>query len=291
MTSKIQIFTTVSAWPEALQAQRKLLDQFCNDGFDFIAVIDTSSTPNPWNLWDSRLRSRAEDIANQFCDEVILMPEGIHENRRILFPKTRVLKARNSNERASDVLQFLFNEKILNSYNYAFIIDSDMFPIAPFSVFESLIECPIRGVFQQRSGRFRRQAKYYWNGIMMLDPTKLDFIEQYSFDCGKVNGLKVDTGGQSHWWIKRIKDSGKQETLGEINHLASLDWTLQDLAVLLPATIKSFIQTDDRNMGDKLYTEIYDEKFLHFRAGSNWREESVEVVKRRNEKFIEACML
>jgi hypothetical protein len=291
MKDKVQIITTVSAWPEALKAQRKLLNQFSKDIFHFIALIDTSATPNPWNLWDSTLRSRAQRIAAEFCDEVILMPEEFHRNRNQLFPYTKVLKARKSNERASDVLQYAFREKILNSSRKTFIIDSDMFPIAPFSVSESLRDFSVRGVFQHRSGRFGKYAEYYWNGIMMLDPTKLDFIEEYSFDCGKVNGLKVDTGGQSHWWIKRIKDSGKQDTLGEINHLASLDWTLQELAVLLPASIKGFVETDDRNMGNKLYTEIYDEKFLHFRAGSNWREEPVEVVKRRNEKFIEACML
>jgi hypothetical protein len=290
MTSKINIFTTVSAWPEALHAQRKLLDQFSKDSFDFIAVIDTSSTPNPWNLWDSNLRSRAEDIASQFCDDVILMPEGIHENRKSLFPKTKVLKARNSNERASDVLQFILNEKILSSFDPAFIIDSDMFPIAPFCVSESLNECSVRGVFQHRSGRFGKYAKYYWNGIMMFNPSKLENLERFSFDCGKVNGLKVDTGGQSHWWIKSIEDLKDNKSLGSIDHFASLNWNLEQISFQIPEKIFDFIVSDDRNREGKFFTEIYDEKFLHFRAGSNWREEPTHVVRKRNSDFIQACL-
>ncbi len=256
MKEKVQIITTVSAWPEALEAQSKLLNEFSQDSFHFVAVIDTSATPNPWNLWDSTLRSRAQGIAGEFCDEVILMPEELHKNRKELFPKTKVVAARNSNERASDVLQFAFREKILKSNQNSFIIDSDMFPISPFSVSESLRECSIRGVFQYRSGRFGRYAHYYWNGIMMYQPSKLDFLEEYSFDCGKVNGLKVDTGGQSHWWVKRIMNSGDQKTLGEIDHLASLDWTLQDAGDVLPKSIRSFVETDDRNVGKRLFTEI-----------------------------------
>ena len=31
-----------------------------------------------------------------------------------------------------------------------------------------------------------------------------------------------------------------------------------------------FIKTDPRNQNDKFFCEIYDNKFLHYRAGGNW---------------------
>jgi len=290
MSADINIVTTVSAWPEALEAQRYLLDKYSEESFNFIAVIDTSPIPNPWNLWDSKLRKTAEKIAQVFCHEVLMMPEELHFDRKKIFPETKALKSKYSNERAADALQLVFERKILNSSIPTLIIDSDMFPISRFSLRKSLVSKPIRGVIQERKGRFGQEAKYYWNGLLMLDPPRLRYLEDFSFDCGKVGRLKVDTGGQSHWWIKKIEEMGLGETLGYIKHHSSLNWHINDFEGIIPDAIKEFILSDDRNDAGKIYSEIYDQHFLHFRAGSNWREESALVVKERNRKFIESCM-
>ena len=290
MRDKINIITTVSAWPEALQAQRYLLNRYSAESFNFIGVIDTSPTPNPWNLWDPKLRGIAEKIAQEFCDEVIMMPEELHFNRRKLFPATKVSKAKYSNERAADVLQFVFEKKILNSTTPTLILDSDMFPIGTFSITKSLDLNSIRGVIQNRKGRFGRDVKYYWNGILMFDPPRLQYLEDFSFDCGKVLGSKVDTGGHSYWWIKKIEEAGLYGELGFINHFSSLNWQINDFKGNLPEGIRQFIMNDDRNRGGKVYSEIYDQTFLHYRAGSNWREESPQVVQDRNQIFFNSCM-
>ena len=290
MTPKVNVVTTVSAWPDALQVQRCLLNKYSRDSFSFIAVIDTSPKANPWNLWDPELREKAREVANIYCDEVIMMPEELHFDRQRIFPNTKISKARYSNERASDVLQYVFQKKILNSVTPCLIIDSDMFPISSFSVLDSLSSKSFRGVTQSRSGRFNRFIEYYWNGILMFDPPHLEYLEEYSFDCGKVRGLRVDTGGQSFWWRKKMVEAGLGVKLGFIEHLSSLSWELNDYEGFMPEAIKSFIENDDRNQGKRLYCEIYDNTFLHFRAGSNWREESAEVVQNRNSKFLKSCL-
>jgi hypothetical protein len=290
MNKKVNVITTVSAWPEALEVQRHLLDRYSKDAFNFISVIDTSSNPNPWNLWDPELRQKAINIAHEYCDEVIMMPEELHYDRQKLFPNTKVSKAKFSNERAADALQFVFNARIQNSFNPCFILDSDMFPIAPFSIIDSLVTTSIRGVLQNRNGRFNRQIEYYWNGILMFDPHRLKYLEDFSFDCGKVRGLKVDTGGQSYWWMKKMEDAGLHSELGFIKHFSSLNWSLNDFRGVIPSAIRRFLLGDDRNKFGKIYAEIYDETFLHFRAGSNWREEAIDVVQRRNREFIKSCL-
>jgi len=290
MRQKINIITAVSAWPQALEAQRHLLDRYSKDSFNFIGVIDTSPKPNPWNLWDPKLRGIAEKIAEEFCDEVVMMPEELHLNRRKLFPNTKVFKAKFSNERAADVLQFIFEKKILNSATPTLILDSDMFPIAPFSIIKSMESNSIRGVIQNRKGRFKREVKYYWNGILMFDPPRLQFLEDYSFDCGKVLGLKVDTGGQSYWWIKKVEEAGLHGELGFINHFSSLNWRIDDFQGIIPEAIKKFLLSDDRNESGSIYSEIYDDTFLHFRAGSNWRNEPVNIVQKRNCEFVKSCL-
>lgn len=290
MKKRVNILTTVSAWPEALEVQRHLLDRYSKDAFHFIGVIDTSSNPNPWNLWDPELRLKAKSIAHEYCDEVIMMPEELHNDRKKIFPNTKVSKARFSNERAADALQFIFNARIQNSITPCLILDSDMFPIGPFSLIDSLVSTSIRGVIQHRNGRFNRRIKYYWNGILMFDPQRLKYLEDFSFDCGKVKGMKVDTGGQSHWWMKKMEEAGLQSELGFINHLSSLNWSINDFNGFIPHAIRQFLLADDRNKSSKIYAEIYDETFLHFRAGSNWRQEAVDVVQKRNFEFIKSCL-
>ena len=38
-----------------------------------------------------------------------------------------------------------------------------------------------------------------------------------------------------------------------------------------------FIKTDPRNQNGKFYCEIYDNKFLHYRAGGNWEKRNMNI--------------
>ena len=38
-----------------------------------------------------------------------------------------------------------------------------------------------------------------------------------------------------------------------------------------------FMQTDPRNQNGKFYCEIYDNKFLHYRAGGNWEKRNMNI--------------
>lgn len=289
MNNRLTIVTTVSAWPEALEAQRFLLDKYCETDFKFVAVIDTSPNPNAWNLWDSSLREKAMELSTKYCDEVLLVPEELHSERKKLFPKTQVKKAKYSNERAADALQFVFTEKILKENFPTLILDSDMFPFAPFNSINNLLHKAFRGVYQVRTKRFKTDVEYFWNGIMEFDPSKLPNLDLFSFDCGKVNGIKVDTGGQSYRWLEMMKENQLLDSIGEIHHLSSLNWELPDYLGSLPIGIRDYLCKDTRNEGAKVYAEIYDNTFLHFRAGSNWKEEAPELVKIRHLEFIQAC--
>ena len=38
-----------------------------------------------------------------------------------------------------------------------------------------------------------------------------------------------------------------------------------------------FLHNDSRNIDGKFFCEIYDDVFLHYRAGGNWRREGMEL--------------
>jgi hypothetical protein len=54
--------------------------------------------------------------------------------------------------------------------------------------------------------------------------------------------------------------------------------------------IKDFIKTDPRNLNGKYFCEIYDNLFLHYRAGGNWRNEGIDFHKNLSTKLYETLV-
>ena len=87
-----------------------------------------------------------------------------------------------------------------------------------------------------------------------------------------------DTGGMMINWLN-LQDP---TTIYYIHNLVSLDWNKNDIPkFLLEPTpeytkIREFIETDPRNSPDEnFFTEIYDNTYLHYRAGSGWKKEGL----------------
>ena len=85
--------------------------------------------------------------------------------------------------------------------------------------------------------------------------------------------------------MNKVKENGLESKFQTIKHLPSLQWNYAGLTNIFSGNIKEFIVEDERNIDNNYYTEFYDETFLHFRAGSNWKKEPAQVVKSRINKF------
>ncbi len=278
----------IASWPEALELQKMALSKYLYEPHELIAVIDTSEKPGPFNLWDSGLRKKAIDIAQNICDRVIVVPDELHGNRSKIFPKTKELSGDIANLRAAVTLQYAFNSEILYDSKKILLIDNDMFPITHFSWQEKMQENFCRSnIYDSRSKYRKKSITHLWGGLMFIDAAQIPFKDIWSFDCGKINGVKVDVTGNTHYWLQKIKENGLESKLQKINHLPSLNWDYSDLTEIFSDILKEFIIKDDRNINNKFYTEFYDEVFLHFRAGSNWKKESGQVVKNRFIRFSE----
>jgi hypothetical protein len=262
------------------------LSKYLYEPYELIAVIDTSEKPGPFNLWDSSLRKKAIDIAQNICDRVIVVPDELHSNRSKIFPKTKELSGDIANLRAAVTLQYAFNSEILYDSNKILIIDNDMFPITYFSWEDKMQENFCRSMVYDSMSKYRKKSiTHLWGGLMFINAAQIPFKDIWSFDCGKINGVKVDVTGNTHYWLQKIKENGLESKLQRINHLSSLRWGYSDLTDVFSDILKEFIVNDNRNLNSKFYTEFYDGVFLHFRAGSNWKKESGQVVKNRFIKF------
>ena len=283
---KIKVIMPIASWPEALELQKSALNKYLKEPYELIGVIDTTEKPGPYNLWDSNLRNKAIGIAQNTCDQVIVVPEELHSNRSIIFNETKELSGDIANLRAAITLQYAFNSEILNGSSRILLIDNDMFPITNFSWEEKMQTNFCRSVVYESRSKYRRKSiSHLWGGLMYINAADMPFKELWSFDCGKINGVKVDVSGNTYYWLKKIKENGIEFKFQKIKHLPSLQWDHSDLTDIFSDRIKEFIVEDERNINDSYYTEFYDEVFLHFRAGSNWRKEPAHVVKQRINRF------
>ena len=79
-----------------------------------------------------------------------------------------------------------------------------------------------------------------------------------------------------------------------IRHLWSLTWNEDDINDNENNNIKKllkFFKEDSRNKDGKFFSEIYDNKFLHYRAGCNWIGEGLEFHKKNSERLKEAILM
>jgi hypothetical protein len=160
MSNKLKIITTVSAWPEALAYQNALLKKFCEDEFDFIAIIDTDDAPHYSNLWSKNARKFAIDLANSYCDSVIEFPKSLHNYRSKLFPNTNESYGNSPPLRTADTCQFAWLHLKEIGAERAILIDSDMFPISNFSFSQMSKSLPVGAVAQDR-GDNNEKIRYF----------------------------------------------------------------------------------------------------------------------------------
>jgi hypothetical protein len=113
---------------------------------------------------------------------------------------------------------------------------------------------------------------------------------EWNFDSGIQNKtVFTDTGGGT--WTLLPKIMKKKN----IQSRDSLQWTKDDsLFETLPAPIQKFLLNDNRNEGNKVFSEIKHFKFIHLRGGGNWEYmrdlgKGLQIQTERFEAFTEAA--
>jgi hypothetical protein len=283
---KVTIITTVSAWPEALIPQTHLLRKLSQDPLEIIAIIDTPSGISATNLWTPNLRHNAIKLAKELCDEVIEFPEHLHCNRREIFPDSLQIKSDSSVLRCADVIQFAWNEVVRKTTSNCLIIDSDMFPMKEFSIIKNLSNHQISGVMQWRTNEFH-EVKYIWNGYIEVKSPLSKDLQLLNFDAGDVLGIPVDVGGNTHHWVKKETNL---PLLRQVKHKQSLGWQLNGQDDELPSNFLDFVKVDVRNIDKKIYSEVYDGVFFHYREGGNWTRKPRRLVLRQRLLFVSSIL-
>lgn len=232
--------------PVFLDHQIRLLRRFSAESLDIVVVNDARPFAHPSNWMDGD----AVIAINEVC--------ALHRVTVLRTPERWTWRPRSPSERTADALNFGFSH-VRSSAQLA-IIDADMFPVAPFSFGEILNGADIAGIIQTRGN-----ARYPWNGFLLLKASSLPDANTIDFSCTR--WPRTDTGGKMSGYLERHPTV----TVQNLDHLGSGCWNDFSRAKELPTWLTEFVARDPCNVGGSFFSEVYADKFFHFRSGGNWQ--------------------
>lgn len=290
----------ISTWinnPELIPIQRNLINKFCKENVKFLAVLDGKTTPCFTNFGDTTMRQRQINICKENSIDYVEVPPDFHSEpgRKQLFEFGEYdTSYRNTNvdpsSRTAVSNQFgwrIFYTNLKKWFTHLVMIQSDVFPFAPFSVREML-----DGNSLLYKDQYREPIHYAWDGFLMFDFSQEPEIswDEWNFDSGiQHKTVFTDTGGGTWTILPKIQKKKN------IQSRDSLQWTKNDSWFeTLPTPIQNFILNDSRNEGNKLFSEIKHFKFIHLRGAGNWEyikdlEKGFQIQSKRFVTFTEAA--
>jgi len=277
----MKIVTAVVNNPIFIEIQYYTLKKYFQGEYEFIVFNDAKEFPDYTNGNDITIKMQIQDICNKLNITCINISNEKHKQNH------------EASIRCADSMNYILEYQKNNPDKYL-LLDSDMFLVDYFDINKySTYDCAI--VLQSRN---HHRVNYFWNGIYYFDLTKMKNLELLNWNCCK----GCDCGGMMQEWIKKqmgntpipITDDIRlidkvyhTNDIYFIKHLWSGTWDISEIPKQLEDNTKliNFLKNDVRNVNDKFFCEIYDNVFLHYRSGCNWRKEGLELHKLLSQKL------
>jgi hypothetical protein len=269
----MKIITVVVNNVDFIEIQYYTLKKYFQGEYEFIVFNDAKDFPDYTNYSDVTIKSNIENKCRELNINCINIPNEHH--------KTVV----DASVRTANSMNFMLNYQLQNPDKYL-ILDSDMFLIDYLDINKySNYDCAI--LLQNRTNN-NEDINYIWHGLCYFDMYKLNNMNVLNWN----SCAYCDTGGMTKDWLKlqlnnltppttdNLRWSEKPKTFHIdttyfIRHLWSTSWNIKELPEMFKENkeLINFLQNDTRNKDDKFFCEIYDDVFLHYRAGCNWLHE------------------
>lgn len=270
----MKIVTAVVNNPGFIEIQYHTLRKYLRgvESYEFIVFNDAKTFPDFTNDGDITLRAKIRETCRALNIQCIDVPNEHHR------------KQVSAAVRCADSMNYILRYQQAHPDQYL-LLDSDMFLIADLDLTKfKPYDCGV--VLQSRQNP---EYHYIWNGLYYFDIPKLnnlslmDWNEGGGHDVGgmmanwfnqQMNGAAVPKCEDLRW---KKDQTFHTDTVYFIKHLWSCSWNASEL----PATLKTntalltFLENDPRNVNGNFYCEIYDDVFLHYRAGGNYNKEGM----------------
>ena len=269
----MKVVTAVVNNLDFIRIQHYTLKKFFKGDYEFIVFNDAKAFPDFTNDNDPTIRGQIENLCKSLGITCINVPNEQHRHDR------------NAASRCADAMNYILNYQKANPDRYL-LIDSDMFLIDSFDPTKyANYDCAV--VLQSRPNNI----SYFWNGIYYFDMTRMKNIELLDWSTCHM----CDVGGMMQAWLKKqmkekqmpstdnirwTNNTYHTDTIYFIKHLWSCSWDNNELpSNITNKNLIDFFKIDPRNTNGKFFCEVYDNVFLHYRAGGNWRGEGMEFHK------------
>jgi hypothetical protein len=252
--------------PDFIEIQDKTFKKFLKDDYIFVVFNDAPQ---------EEVSNHIIETCNRLNLTCIRIPQSIHD--------TPYLKREPGEDyhhpavRCANVVQFSLDILGFDHHGLVMIIDSDMFLVKEFCAQEFLNGFDIAGVPQSR-----QHVEYIWNGLVFLNMQTLPDKKTINFNCGKVDGIAVDVGGQTYRYFKNHPQVMIQ--LVDNQHYPS-DFSLSETT---HEHIKFLFSHHCTN-----FEFLLKNSFFHYRGGGNWDNQSKEYHENKTvvlSAFIEKCL-
>ena len=260
----MKIISIVANNPIFIELQYKTLKRFVDIKYEYIIFNDGKDWPDITNFGNPA--EGKIGIINK-CNEL-----GI---KCINIPNSHHKIEKNASKRHSDSLHFV--TKIMKQFKDEYLmLDSDMFLIdkIDFNIYKKF-SCAC--VLQHRNSK---SLVYIWPNLFYINMNKIKNSNLLDFSIVPSG----DTGSASSRWLSSFNynypksDDTRVQNVQcysnndfyYIRHLKSGNWNASNFPMNLNKIILEWCKNDVRNENNTFFSEIYDGKILHYRAGTNW---------------------
>jgi len=268
----MKVLTSIVNNPLLIEIQYKTLKKYLKNEFEYIVFNDAKNYMDPTNPENLNIRDEINEMCKKLKIKCINVPNDNYFYKSI----------RCSSTRKASVMNFILKYQIKYPDQYL-ILDSDIFLIDYLDINERYKEYKM--AFSIRQNYYNEIVyKYIKLGVIYMDTRKIEDI--YYLDWGINYGI-TDIGGLSYDWLNRQLGKGERiptkyelyfnqydnyntKNIYFMKILGKNSWTIKQYPENLKnEKFKNFLIEDNRNNGELIYGEIFDNIFYHFSMKKN----------------------
>ena len=260
----LYIYTSAVNNPKFIEMQDMTLKKFIKNDYVFTVYNDAKSWEDFSNHYNPNIKAEIRKTCENLNIKCIDIPNDHHVNLT------------GGTERTADSCNFMLKDQ-LNINDHTLLLDSDMFVINDIDVIEKYKGYEMAIVPQKRQNAIAVpnsdnpykliDVNYIWNGLFYFNMPIVKNKHLLNWNALGGKGGITDTGGEMFHYLNGTPNLKAYK----INHLSSCCWSKEDFPQKLNPVLFEFLDNDIKNTNNgKYWAEIYDETFLHYRAGGNW---------------------